>query len=128
MITLWLNVWVYRISICSYDASFAVRLGQGTTQTARAHKCLSDLVGVAVGRGTTVLHVTLALIGRLSRNANAAGARRYTVAEALHARRLVFARQTTLIVLAALRVVVRNVLKVHLGQLLNGRLDGPALP
>lgn len=92
----------------------------GLVENTGAHEHLGDQIGIAVGGRSTILEESLAILNTISR---------YTTTRASigHARRevgqdleLFTARQSTLVVLATVRVIHLNVFDVSTTQLVDG--------
>ena len=95
----------------------------GLVQADGPHDGLGDAVRVAVARRPPVFEVALLLVGALARDSDRAAAIGHAGRERVDVGRLVETGQTARVVLAAVRVVHRDVEVVPLAQLFDGVLD-----
>jgi len=91
----------------------------------RTHDLLGDAVRVAVGRRSPVLHVAVAFLGHLARNADRRAAVGDARREVVDVARLMQPGQSSLVVATSMRVVRSDVSVVMHAQLLNRLLDQP---
>lgn len=83
-----------------------------------------DSVWVAVRRWSTILEISFSLVGHAAWNANRAAAIGNASTKVMNRRCLMFARQSTFVVLSSARVISPNVSIMILWQLLNGSMNG----